>query len=154
MPINKAALLSVIDASLEGHAKAQLEHDAKVAEWQLQRRAKWDRENAPKLHSLRDMLTTKLKAGQAITKDDIGKALGVDRWGTPRDASDLAWYPSRDPGRDEVKPVPHLDVRMFKELKAALAVIEGDTISPSALSQWGFRNLGPLFKAAAQLSTQ
>lgn len=151
MAISKAALLEVIDNTLKGYAEDQQRYDAEVKEWQRKRREKWDAEAVPRLRSLRDMLTTKLKAGQVITDRDISNAIGADPDGYNRNVSYVTWEPNSSPNYNQVKSVPHLNVSTLNQLKSALSVIDGDTVSPTALAQWGFRNLGFLFKAAAQL---
>ncbi|WP_100462506.1 hypothetical protein [Mycobacteroides abscessus] len=154
MAISKAALLDVIHSTLKAHTEDQQRYDAEVKEWQRKRREKWDTEAVPRLRSLRDMLTTKLKAGQVVTDRDISNAIGPDPDGYNRNVSYVTWEPSSKPGYNQVKPVPHLNVSTLNQLKSALSVIDGETISASTLSQWGFRNLGFLFKSATELTKE
>ncbi|SIK65585.1 hypothetical protein [Mycobacteroides abscessus] len=154
MAISKAALLDVIESTLKAHIEDQQRYDAEVKEWQRKRREKWDAEAVPRLRSLRDMLTTKLKAGQVVTDRDISNAIGPDPDGYNRNVSYVTWEPNSKPGYNQVKPVPHLNVSTLNQLKSALSVIDGETISTSTLSQWGFRNLGFLFKSATELTKE
>lgn len=154
MAISKAALLDVIDGALKAHTEDQQRYDAEVKEWQRKRREKWDAEAVPRLRSLRDMLTTKLKAGQVVTDRDISNAIGPDLDGYNRNVSYVTWEPNSKPSYNQVKPVPHLNVSTLNQLKSALSVIDGESISTSTLSQWGFRNLGFLFKSATELTKE
>lgn len=154
MAISKAALLDVIDSTLKAHTEDQQRYDAEVKEWQRRRREKWDTEAVPRLRSLRDMLTTKLKAGQVVTDRDISNAIGPDPDGYNRNVSYVTWEPNSKPGYNQVKPVPHINVSTLNQLKSALSVIDGEAISTSTLSQWGFRNLGFLFKSATELTKE
>ncbi|RIS87415.1 hypothetical protein [Mycobacteroides abscessus] len=154
MAISKAALIEMVDKTLADHEKAVDENKTATEEWNRKRREKWDVEAVPKIRQLRDMFTAKLKAGQVITDDDVTNVLGRDRHGWGRNVSEVTWSPNATPSYREVKTVPHIDLSQLRQLKSALSIIEGDSITPSALAQWGFRNLGWLFKAADQLTKE
>ncbi|WP_078344566.1 hypothetical protein [Mycobacteroides chelonae] len=154
MAISKSALIEMVDKTLIDHAKAVEDNKAATEEWNRKRREKWDAEAVPKIREVRDMLTAKLKAGQTITDDDISGVLGRDRHGWRRNFGEVTWSPNATPSHQEVKTVPHLDLAQLRQLKSALSIIDGDSITPSALVQWGFRNLGWLFKAADQLTKE
>lgn len=136
------------------HAKAALAEDAKAVKAHHQeietfkRHHCRDQNNVAGQRKLRDYLTAQLRKNAVITRADVRKAMGVSD-------TELLFY--TPPGDYEIRkgvdrPVGLLTGPQRTEINAMLKVLEaakGETITANEMKLLGFKNLYPMFAAAA-----
>jgi len=150
LKLNKAGLITMIDA-IEVNVKAQQkEYDAALVKHKVTEEVTWKANQLPKYKVLRDFLTQKLKTKSTITADEIRELGFRDRYGS----NEFNWFSSSISRRFEIDGKSYDGYPVMPtalgNLRAALSVIEDAEVSTSALANLGFRNLEWFFTRAAR----
>lgn len=152
MKINKAKLLKAIDAAEAAEKRKVADYEAAKGLYLSQLRAAWYRDDLPRLQDLRDMLSTAIRRKWLVTSDMVRDALGgpehqyysgaLPVWRAPSVGSfDLD-------GKRYFKIVPQ--TARYAALRKTLEAIEDETVTPTALSSIGLKDIATLMRAAVE----
>lgn len=148
---NKSQLERVAKQAISAHNKAQVNYDATVAKYKRDYAIAHALEYRDRIRKLRDFLSTNIRKGGVIYREDARKAAGG--------INDIEYLFYRgDPESYEINknvtaPKGWLAPAQLIETRALIAVLEaaeGDTITANELKLLGLKNLAPIFTAAAQ----
>ncbi|DAZ90121.1 Uncharacterised protein [Mycobacteroides abscessus subsp. bolletii] len=143
MKMKRALLIQAIDDALKAHEDDKARYVREVKEWHERRSERWFDSSLPRWKALRDLITEKVRHGQAITEDEVKKALGAEWFGH------VCWSPKAEPNSNQVKRVRVVDTAALASLRRMLEVITDDEVSTAQLERLGFRGLHSVFRAAA-----
>lgn len=151
MKISKAKLLAAIDAVQAAEKQKIADYETAKRLYAARQKALWIREEMPRLKNLRNMISKALANHTLVTREMVEDALGSSRRGSYYSSQVPTWsMPNvtefEIDGHRFYKIVPQTS--KYDSLRLALNAIEDDTVTPSALTSIGFRNLGDLFRAA------
>lgn len=150
MKLNKAGLITMIDA-IDVNIKAQQkEYEAALVKHKVTEEATWKANQLPRYKVLRDFLTQKLKTKSTITAEEVRELGFRDRY----NSNEFGWFSPSGSRRFEVDGkfydgYPVVPAALGN-LRVALSVIEDADVSTSALANLGFRNLEWFFTKAAR----
>lgn len=157
MKFKKSVLLDLITVTEQNHHARSAEYKAALEAYKVQHRSDWLNNELPRLKTLRDLLSQKIKTKSPLTKQDMKNAGIYSRWSSGE--IDLRAYSEFTSGSFELDGKkysanePTLNTDLLS-LRKVLEAIDDDVVTTSALAALGFRNLEWFFKRAAQVQTE
>lgn len=147
---NRAQLITVAEAALAAHAKAQVDHTAKVAAWKEEQADTHRIKHRAQLVGLRDRLSLALRRNEVLTRAQARTAAGgindiEHLFYTPPVIYDVERGVGSTP--NYLSPAELIETR---SLLSVLVAAEGDTITANDLKLLGFKNLQAVFTAASR----
>ena len=149
--IKRQVLIDTIDRIFQRYKDDQAAYDQAFEEFMHWHRTEWLREQMPRWITIRDWVSECNKRKQPITKEMVVSAFGKNAGFS---GFTLPYYQPPVHGRefemdDKKWSYPHNHrERPLMALRAALVIIEDDTVSTSGLADLGFRNLEEVFREA------